>query len=165
MEANAKKCISVLGVIALSIILLTGISLLPAMQIGVYGQQQQQQPTQQQGIGVSQIINKISTQVANTNPGTNTTQLQQLLVQLARQTAQTVGQAKTIDEIRQIDLQITTFPQGIVSKSLAHLAQKIVSGSNTGLQIAQNILKDRSAGNDVNKAIVDTAVQVSTPGT
>jgi len=35
--------VSKLAVIVLSIVLLTGISLVPALQIGAYGQQQQQQ--------------------------------------------------------------------------------------------------------------------------
>jgi hypothetical protein len=41
---KSNNIISKLAVIVLSIILLTGISLIPALQIGVNGQVQQQQP-------------------------------------------------------------------------------------------------------------------------
>jgi hypothetical protein len=61
------KFISELRVIVLSIVLLTGISLVPALQIGVYGQvqqQQQQQPQQNSVGGLSQIIKQIAQQVA-----------------------------------------------------------------------------------------------------
>jgi hypothetical protein len=55
------KFISELAVIVLSIVLLTGISLVPALQIGVNGQvqQQQQQPQQQNQVGLSQIIRRL----------------------------------------------------------------------------------------------------------
>jgi hypothetical protein len=45
--------ISKLGVIVLSIVLLTGISIVPAIQLEVYGQQQ---PQQQNKVGLSQVI-------------------------------------------------------------------------------------------------------------
>src|SRR5215204_783328 len=89
MGSNAKKYMSVLEVIALSIVLLTGISLVPALQIGVNGQVQQlQQPQQQKQVGLSQVIKQIAQQVSNANPGTNATDVYQILVQLAKQTAQ-----------------------------------------------------------------------------
>jgi hypothetical protein len=50
---KSNNIISKLTVIVLSIILLTGISLLPTVQVGVNGQlhQQQQQPSQQKQVG------------------------------------------------------------------------------------------------------------------
>jgi uncharacterized membrane protein YgcG len=45
---KSNNIISKLAVITLSIVLLTGISLVPALRIGVYGQMQQQQQQQQQ---------------------------------------------------------------------------------------------------------------------
>jgi hypothetical protein len=67
--------ISKFAVIVLSIVILTGISLVPALQIGVNGQvqQQQQQPSQQKQVGLSQVIKQIAQQVASANPGTNAT--------------------------------------------------------------------------------------------
>ncbi len=55
------KFISELAVIVLSIVLLTGISIVPALQIGVNGQvQQQQQSSQQNQVGLSQVIKQIA---------------------------------------------------------------------------------------------------------
>ena len=77
--------ISKLGVIVLSIVLLTGISFIPVLQVGVYAQQpqqlqQQQAPQQQNRVGISQVIKQIAQQVATANPGTNATHVYQLLV-------------------------------------------------------------------------------------
>ena len=63
--------ISKLAIIGLSVVLLTGISLVPTLQSGVQGQVQQQQPSQQNQVGLSQVIKQIAQQVANANPGTN----------------------------------------------------------------------------------------------
>jgi hypothetical protein len=108
---KSNNIIPKLAVIVLSIVLLTGISLVPALQIGVNGQvqqQQQQQPQQQNQVGLSQVIKQIAQQVANANPGTNATHVQQILVQLAKQTAQTASQEQAIQEIRQISSHVTT---------------------------------------------------------
>jgi hypothetical protein len=59
--------ISKLGVILLSIILLTGISFIAVFQAGAYAQKQpqsQQVPQQQNRVGLSQIIKQIAQQVA-----------------------------------------------------------------------------------------------------
>ena|SRR5215212_4707325 len=99
---KSNNIISKLAVIALSIVLLTGISLVPALQIGVNGQvqqqqqQQQQQPQQQKQVGLSQVIKQIAQQVVTANPGTNAAQVEQILVQLAKQTAQTASKEQAI---------------------------------------------------------------------
>jgi hypothetical protein len=68
------------SVIVLSIVLLTGISLVPALQIGVNGQVQQQQPLQQQNqVNLSQAAKQIVQQVSNATPGTNATEVHQIL--------------------------------------------------------------------------------------
>src|SRR5829696_4759167 len=97
---KSNNIISKLAVIALSIVLLTGISLVPALQIGVNGQvqqQQQQQPQQQKQVGLSQVIKQIAQQVVTANPGTNATQVEQVLLQLAKQTAQTATKEQAIE--------------------------------------------------------------------
>ena len=114
-----RKFISELGVIALSIVLLTGISFIPVFQAGVYAQppQSQQAPQQQQNrVGLSQVIKQIAQQVATANPGTNATNVYQILVQLAKQTAQTSSQAEAIKEIRQISSQVAAYPFGTLSE-------------------------------------------------
>jgi hypothetical protein len=74
-----NNIISKLAVIVLSIVLLTGISLVPALQIGANGQVQQQALQQQNQVGISQVIKQIAQQVANANPGTNATHVQQIM--------------------------------------------------------------------------------------
>jgi hypothetical protein len=172
--------ISKLGVIILSIVLITGISFIPILQAGVYAQQQPQQsqqvPQQQQNrIGLSQVIKQIAQQVATANPGTNATQVYQILVQLAKLTAQTTSKEKAIEDIRQISSQVSTYPYGTVSQSLSHFAQQLVpaaagsgrsSGSTTtnAVQIAQQITQDTasSTGKNVTQSVVDKAVQTAT---
>jgi hypothetical protein len=124
-----NNIISKLAVIVLSIVLLTGISLVPALQIGANGQVQQQALQQQNQVGISQVIKQIAQQVANANPGTNATQVYEILVQLAKQTAQTAGNEQAIENIRQIYSQVIISPSGILSQSLARFAQQIASGS------------------------------------
>jgi hypothetical protein len=140
------------AVIVLSIVILTGISLVPALQIGVNGQvqQQQQQPQQQKQVGLSQVIKQIAEQVVTANPGTSATHVQQILVQLAKQTAQTASQQQAIKEIRQISSQVATYPFGTISLSLAQFAKQVASGSSSVMQVAQQIIKEKSStGKDV----------------
>ena len=59
-------------------------------------QQQQQQPQQQKQVGLSQVIKQIAQQVVTANPGTNAAQVEQILVQLAKQTAQTASKEQAI---------------------------------------------------------------------
>jgi hypothetical protein len=144
---KTNNIISKLAVIVLSIALLTGICLVSTLQSGVYSQvqqqqQQQQQPQQQQNqITLSQVIKQIAQQVANANPGTNATQVYEILVQLAKQTAQTAGNEQAIENIRQIYSQVIISPSGILSQSLARFAQQIASGSGStnGIEIIQLI--------------------------
>jgi hypothetical protein len=51
--------------------------------------------------------------------------VQQILVQLAKQTAQTASQEQAIKEIRQIASQVTTYPFDTVSQSLAQFAEQV----------------------------------------
>jgi hypothetical protein len=85
---KSNNNISKLAVIVLSIVLLTGISLVPTLQIGVNGQVQQ--PLQQNKIGLSQVIKQIAQQVAN-GTGGQQAQILQTLQQIALQTSNTEG--------------------------------------------------------------------------
>jgi uncharacterized protein YyaL (SSP411 family) len=134
--------------------------------------QQQQPPQQQKQVGLSQVIKQIAQQVANANPGTNATQIQQVLVQLAKQTAQTASKEQAIQEIQQISSQIAKFPYGTVSQSLAHFAGQLVSASSSGradtgttniMQIAQQIAQEKvSSGGNVSQSVVNKAIQTAT---
>jgi uncharacterized protein YyaL (SSP411 family) len=172
---KTNNIISKFAVIVLSLVLLTGLALVPALHIGVNGQvqqQQQQQPQQQNQVGLSQVIKQIAQQVSNANPGTNATHVYQILVQLAKQTAQTASQEQAIQEIQQISSQIAKFPYGAVSQSLAHFAGQLVSASSSGrantgtndvIQIAQQIAQEKaSSGGNVSQSVVNKAVQTAT---
>ena len=132
---KSNNIISKLSVIVLSIVLLTGLALVPALQIAANGQSlpppPQQQPSLQNQVGLSQVIKQIAQQVANANPGTNATQVYEILVQLAKQTAQTAGNEQAIENIRQIYSQVIISPSGILSQSLARFAQQIASGNGS----------------------------------
>jgi hypothetical protein len=143
---------------------------MPVSTDRIFGQQQQSQ--QQNSVGLSQVIKQIAQQVANANPGTNATHVQQILVQLAKQTAQTASKEQAIQEIQQISSQITKFPYGTVSQSLAHFAGQLVSASSSGradtgtnnvIQIAQQIAQEKaSGGGNVSQSVVNKAVQTAT---
>jgi flagellar basal body-associated protein FliL len=142
---KSNNIISKLAIIVLSIVLLTGISLVPALQIRVNGQVQQQQPQQQNQVGLSQVIKQIAQQVANANPGTNSTHVYQILVQLAKQTAQTSSQGEAIKEIRQISSQVTAYPFGTLSQVLSYFAQQIASGNSNVVQIVQQTIQEKAS--------------------
>jgi hypothetical protein len=159
---NNNNIISKLAVIILSITLITGISFIPVLQAGVYAQkqsqplrllpqpQQQQQPAQQQQqqqqsnrVGLSQIIRQIAQQVATANPGTNGTNVYQILVQLAKQTSQTSSQAEAIKEISQISSQVATYPFGTLSQVLSHFAKQVASGNSNVAQVVQQTIQEK----------------------
>ena len=163
--------LSKLAVIVLSIRLLTGISFIPVLQIGVYAQQpqSQQQPPQQQQqnrTGISQVIKQIAQQVATANPGTNSTHVYQILVQLAKQTAQSSSQAEAIKEIRQISSQVGAYPFGTLSQVLSHFARQVASGNSNVVQIAQQTIQEKvtSSSNNITQSLSNTAIQQASGG-
>jgi hypothetical protein len=166
---KSNNIISELTIIVLSIVIVTGISLIPALQIGVNGQvqqQQQQQPKQQNQVGLSQVIKQIAQQVANANPGTNATHVQQILVQLAKQTAQTASREQAIQEIRQISSQVATYPFGTLSQVLSYFAQQVASGNSNVVQIVQQTIQEKasSISNNITQSLSNVAVQQASGG-
>jgi hypothetical protein len=160
--------ISKLAVIALSIVLITGIFLLPAIHLRVYGQQP---PQQQNQILPIQVIKQIAKQVATASPGTDATNVYQILVQLAKITTQTASQEKALEDIRQISTQVTKYPFSTVSQSLAHFAQQLSASSDGGngrsstnaIQVAQQITQEKSnTGQNISESIVTKAIQIAT---
>ena len=109
-----------LGVIISLIVLLSGISIVPSIQVGIYGQQEQQQK-----IGIRKIINDIAQQVASADPDTNSTHVKQIIEQLSKHSAQNSSKAEVNREIRQIASQVARYPNGIVSQLLSHFAQEL----------------------------------------
>jgi CII-binding regulator of phage lambda lysogenization HflD len=115
-----KKNMSNLGVIISLIVLLSEISILPSIQIGIYGQQEQQQK-----IGIRKIINDIAQQVASAHPDTNSTHVKQVIEQLSKHSSESSSKAEVNKEIRQIASQVARYPNGIVSQLLSHFAQEL----------------------------------------
>ena len=104
-------------------------------------------------------INQIAQRVASTNPDTNPVQVQQILVQLVKQSAQTASKEKAIEEIRQIYSQVTIYPFGTVSQSLSNFAQKLASGDNVAYIIEQ-IIQEKARGKNISQSLVNIAVQL-----
>src|SRR5215213_905747 len=104
-------------------------------------------------------INQIAQRVASTNPDTNPVQVQQILVQLAKQTAQTASKEKAIEELRQIYSQVTIYPFGTVSQSLSNFAQHLASGDNVAYIIEQ-IIQEKARGKNISQSLVNIAVQL-----
>ncbi len=159
---NSKKGIPKLPVITLSVVLLAGLFLAPLPPfLQTVGAQAQ---NNNNSVGISQVINQISTQVAKADPDTNAAHLQRLLTSLSIQTAQTSGESKAIEDIRQISLQVRTYPHGVVSQSLSQLAQQIANNTSNVSPIIEQISQHKSSGKDVSQAIANVAVQLSNRG-
>jgi hypothetical protein len=166
---KTNNIISKFAVIVLSIVLLTGLALVPALQIGVNGQvqqQQKQQPSQQKQVGLSQIIKQIAQQVVTANAGTNANQVYQILVQLAKQIAQTADQSTAIQTIKQIQSQINSFPKGRVSQALIQIAKQQAAGNATLVtQVMQQAAQQIRTGVPGANALVQVALQAAAGGT
>jgi CII-binding regulator of phage lambda lysogenization HflD len=141
-----KKSMSNLGVIISLIVLLSGISIVPSIQVGIYGQQEQQQK-----IGIRKIINDIAQQVASADPDTNSTHVKQIIEQLSKHSAQNSSKAEVNREIRQIASQVARYPNGIVSQLLSHFAQELTFvegevGYDDALVAENTIRTNKTAG-------------------
>jgi hypothetical protein len=108
-------------VIILSVVLLFGISTVSSIQIEIYGQQQ----VQQQKADINTIINQIAQRVSSADPTTNSTQVQQVLVQLFKHTTQISDKTEASIEISQIASEVAKHPNGIVSQLLSHYAKEL----------------------------------------
>jgi hypothetical protein len=127
-----KKMLQELVVVILSIVLLTGISMATSIQFTIYGlqqesKQQQSQPRieQNQTIDMSKMINQIGQQVAAANPDSNSTLVEQVIVQLAEHTAKTSSKAEINKQISLIASEVDKDPNGIVSQLISHFAQDL----------------------------------------
>ena len=117
-----------LVVVILSIVSLTGMSILTSIQVTIYGQQQSQPKLEQdQTIDMSKMINEIGQQVAAANPKSNSTFVEQVIVQLAEHTAKTSSKADVNKQISQIASEVDKDPNGIVSQLLSHFAEDLAS--------------------------------------
>lgn len=151
-----KKMLQELVVVTLSIVLLTGISMATSIQFTIYGQQQeskqQSQPRieQNQTIDMSKMINQIGQQVAAANPDSNSTLVEQVIVQLAEHTAKTSSKAEINKQISLIASEVDKDPNGIVSQLISHFAQDLA------LQEGGNGYDDALVGEEQMPSVVTT---------
>jgi quercetin dioxygenase-like cupin family protein len=89
---KSNNIISKLGVIVLSVVLLTGISLIPALQIGVNGQVQQQQ--QQQDQSAPFIVQNTSESMQDPLQGNETNQTSSMEIRRSGSQPSTIGPAE-----------------------------------------------------------------------
>ncbi len=140
-----------LVLVILSIVSLTGMSIFTSIQVTTYGQQQSQpQLEQDQTIDMSKMINEIGQQVAAANPKSNSTLVEQVIVQLAEHTAKTSSKADVNKEISQIASEVDKDPNGIVSQLLSHFAQDLA------LQEGGNGYDDALVGEEQMPSVVTT---------
>jgi hypothetical protein len=71
---------------------------------------------------LGQIVKEIAEKVTTANPGPNETFVEQILTELTRQSAQVYNQGNVLDEIYS---QVSAYPYGIVSQSLARFARAL----------------------------------------
>jgi hypothetical protein len=151
-----KNMLQELVVVILSIVLLTGISMATSIQFTIYGQQQeskqQSQPKleQNQTIDMSKMINQIGEQVAAADPDSNSTLVEQVIVQLAEHTAKTSSKAEINKQISQIASEVDKDPNGIVSQLISHFAQDLA------LQEGGNGYDDALVGEEQMPSVVPT---------
>jgi hypothetical protein len=107
------------------------------------------------GDTIIKTINQITKRISSTNPDTNPVQVQQILVQLA----QTSNEEQAFEDMHQISSQVTTYPFGSVSQSLANIAQ-LASGGNVAY-IMKEIIQEKSSGKSISQSLVNIALQLS----
>jgi hypothetical protein len=143
-------------VVIFSILLLTGISAVPSIHVTIYGQQQEAQQQshlkieQNQTIDTSKMINQIGERVEAANPGSNSTLVQQVIIELAEHTTKTSSKAEVNKEISQIASHVDKDPNGIVSQLLSHFAQEL------SLQEGESGYDDALVGEDQSPSVVTT---------
>ena len=146
-----QKMLQELVVVILSIVLLTGISIVTSIQFTIYGQQQSQPKLEQnQTIDMSKMINQIGQQVAAANPTSNSTLVEQVIVQLAEHTAKTSSKADINNQISQIASEVDKDPNGIVSQLISHFAQDLA------LEEGGNGYDDALVGEEQTPSVVTT---------
>lgn len=153
---NINTSQELIVVLIVLILLLTEISTVPSLQIRIYGQQQntqqQTQPKieQDQIIDMSKVINQIGQQVATARPDSNSTLVQQVIIQLAKHAAEHSSKAQVNKEIALIASQVDKDPNGIVSQLLSHFAKELSS------QQGGNGFDDALVGQDQMPSVVTT---------
>jgi hypothetical protein len=89
----------------------------------------------------------------------------QVLVQLAKQIAQTADQSTAIQTIKQIQSQVNSFPKGRVSQALIQIAKQQAAGNTTLVtQVMQQAAQQIRTGVTGANALVQVAIQAAAGG-
>jgi hypothetical protein len=113
-----------------------------------------------------ELINQISTMVVSANPGynqtpgTNQTDVRNLLNLLATQMAQTLGEDKALEGIRQIYGQALYYTRGTTVQALDQLTQQKAKLGDSSTMIQQIISQNTNTG-FLPQSIVNVAVQLT----
>jgi hypothetical protein len=138
---------SKIGIIALSVILLTGIVFVPVKQIKGQGIQA---TTSSSSSSINQRATQIPQIIANSNPTANKLAISQVILAIYTQIASSSGQAKASQAITEINSYVSAFPKGHVSQALLCLgnlqaAQNTASVARVESLIAQKVRAGGSA--------------------
>jgi hypothetical protein len=153
--------LSQLGLIFLSALLVSSFSFIPAFQSQASVQQPKVQPNT---TDVSQMIKQIADKVEAANQGANATFVEQILTELSRQTATVSAPDLITRETHDIFSEVSIYPYGTVSQSLAGLANQLSADSTILLPTVQKIIQGKIGGQSILQSIVNIAVQEASGG-
>ena len=131
---------------------------------GIIDSQAQATQNTQQYTDPNQIVKQIAKKVASANTGVNAINVEQMLIQLGNQAVESSSREQALKEMTEIHSQVSTYPYGVVSQSLAGLAKLLATNSNVLLPVIQSISQEKSDGKSISESIVDIAIQQASGG-
>ncbi|MFY9566635.1 MAG: hypothetical protein WAQ29_09820 [Nitrososphaeraceae archaeon] len=114
------------------------ISLLTACT-GIIDSQAQATQNTQQYTDPNQIVKRIAEKVSSANTGVDANNVEQVLIQLGNQAVESSSRQQALKEMTEIHSQVSIYPYGVVSQSLAGLAKLLATDSNVLLPVVQSI--------------------------
>ena len=112
----------------------------------------------------NQLVKQIAEKVASANTDVSTINVEQILIQIGNQAVESSSQQQALREMTEIHSQVSTYPYGVVSQSLAGLAKLLTTDSNILLPVIQGILHEKSNGKSISQSIVDISTQQASGG-
>ena len=131
---------------------------------GITDSQAQATQNTQQYTDPNQIVKQIAKKVASANTDVNAITVEQMLIQLGNQAVGSSSREQALKEMTEIHSQVSTYPYGVVSQSLAGLAKLLATNSNILLPVIQSISQEKSEGKSISQSIVDIAIQQASGG-
>jgi hypothetical protein len=131
---------------------------------GIKNSQAQATQNTQQYTDPNHIVKQIAENVASANTGVNAINVEQILIQLGNQAVESSSREQALKEMTEIHSQVSTYPYGVVSQSLAGLAKLLTTDSNILLPVIQSISQEKLDGKSISQSIVDIATQQASGG-